>query len=53
MNERLRFVVAGFFVGLAEILPGISGFTVAIAFNVYHKFILFFSNLKGPNLTLK
>ena len=34
MNERLRFVVAGFFVGLAEILPGISGSTVAIAFNV-------------------
>ena len=33
MNERLRFVVAGFFVGLAEILPGISGSTVAIAFN--------------------
>ena len=53
MNERLRFVVAGFFVGLAEILPGISGSTVAIAFNVYHKFILFLSNLKVSNLSLK
>ena len=31
MNERLRFIVAGFFVGLAEILPGISGSTIAIA----------------------
>jgi len=53
MNERLRFIVAGFFVGLAEILPGISGSTVAIAFNVYQKFILFLSNLKVSNLSLK
>ena len=41
MTERLRFVIAGFFVGLAELLPGISGSTVAIAFKVYEKFILF------------
>ena len=53
MNERLRFVVAGFFVGLAETLPGISGSTVAIAFNVYQKFILFLANLKVSNLSLK
>jgi putative membrane protein len=53
MNERLRFIVAGFFVGLAEILPGISGSTIAIAFNVYQKFILFLSNLKISNLSLK
>ncbi|NCX10536.1 MAG: DUF368 domain-containing protein, partial [Proteobacteria bacterium] len=25
MSEKLRFVIAGFFVGLAELLPGISG----------------------------
>ena len=53
MSERLRFIVAGFFVGLAEILPGISGSTIAIAFNVYQKFILFLSNLKVSNLSLK
>ena len=53
MNERLRFIVAGFFVGLAETLPGISGSTVAIAFNVYQKFILFLSNLKLSNLSIK
>ena len=53
MNERLRFIVAGFFVGLAEILPGISGSTIAIAFDVYQKFILFLSNLKVSNLSLK
>lgn len=53
MNERFRFIVAGFFVGLAEILPGISGSTIAIAFNVYQKFILFLSNLKVSNFSLK
>ena len=51
MTERLRFVMAGFFVGLAELLPGISGSTVAIAFKVYEKFILFLSNLKISNFS--
>ena len=51
MSEKLRFFIAGFFVGLAELLPGISGSTVAIAFNVYEKFILFLSNLKINNLS--
>ena len=47
----MRFVIAGFFVGLAELLPGISGSTVAIAFKVYEKFILFLSNLKISNFS--
>ena len=51
MSERLRFIISGFFVGLAELLPGISGSTVAIAFNVYEKFILFLSNLKISNFS--
>lgn len=51
MTERLRFVIAGFFIGLAELLPGISGSTVAIAFKVYEKFILFLSNLKISNFS--
>ncbi|NCU87935.1 MAG: DUF368 domain-containing protein [Proteobacteria bacterium] len=51
MIERLRFFIAGFFVGLAELLPGISGSTVAIAFKVYEKFILFLSNLKISNFS--
>ena len=51
MTERLRFVIAGFFVGLAELLPGISGSTVAIAFKVYETFILFLSNLKISNFS--
>ena len=51
MTERLRFVIAGFFVGLAELLPGISGSSVALAFKVYEKFILFLSNLKISNFS--
>jgi putative membrane protein len=51
MTERLRFVIAGFFVGLAELLPCISGSTVAIAFKVYEKFILFLSNLRISNFS--
>ena len=51
MSERLRFIVSGFFVGVAELLPGVSGSTVALAFNVYDKFILFLSNLRVSNLT--
>ena len=51
MTERVRFFIAGFFVGLAELLPGISGSTVAIAFKVYEKFILFLSNLKISNFS--
>jgi putative membrane protein len=51
MTERLRFFIAGFFVGLAELLPGISGSTIAIAFKVYEKFILFLSNLKISNFS--
>ena len=39
MNEKIRFIVSGFFVGLAELIPGISGSTVALIFNVYEKLI--------------
>jgi len=51
LSERLRFIVSGFFVGVAELLPGVSGSTIALAFNVYDKFILFLSNLRVSNLT--
>ena len=34
MNEKIRIIVSGFFVGLAELIPGISGSTVALIFNV-------------------
>ena len=35
MSIRLRFLLAGFCIGLAELLPGISGATVALMFGIY------------------
>ena len=37
MSIRLRFLLAGFCIGLAELLPGISGATVALMFGIYKK----------------
>ena len=51
MNERVRFIFAGFFVGVAELLPGISGSTVALAFGVYKKFVTALSQLRIKNLS--
>ena len=51
MSERVRFIFAGFFVGVAELLPGISGSTVALAFGVYEKFVTALSQLRIKNLS--
>ena len=42
--------IAGFFMGIAEITPGISGATIAGIFNVYKGFILFLKALNPINL---
>ena len=47
MRDKILFFVAGFFVGIAELLPGISGATVALMFGVYKKIISFINNFKG------
>lgn len=47
MRDKILFFVAGFFVGVAELLPGISGATVALMFGVYKKIISFINNFKG------
>ena len=51
MNERLRFFVSGFFIGIAELLPGISGSTVAVAFGIYTKIIKILSNIRIKNIS--
>ena len=50
MRDKILFFVAGFFVGIAELLPGISGATVALMFGVYKKIISFINNFKGISL---
>ena len=51
MNERLRFFVSGFFIGIAELLPGISGSTVAVAFGIYTKIIKILLNIRIKNFS--
>tara|TARA_Y100000768_G_scaffold283839_1_gene218457 strand:+ start:9314 stop:10012 length:699 start_codon:yes stop_codon:yes gene_type:complete len=46
MKEEIKYFVAGFFIGLSELLPGISGATVALMFGVYEKILTFLSKFK-------
>ena len=50
MNEKIRYFTAGIFIGLSELLPGISGATVALMFGVYEKLLDFLRNFKNLNL---
>ena len=50
MNIKLRFLLAGFCIGLAELLPGISGATVAMMFGIYKKLIKCISKLTDLDL---
>ena len=52
MTERLKFFFAGFFIGIAELLPGISGSTVAVGFGIYNRIIEILSEIKIKNFTL-
>ena len=37
INLQIRYLVAGLFMGVAELIPGISGSTVAVIFKIYKK----------------
>ncbi len=39
MKEKIRYFIAGIFIGLSELLPGISGATVALMFGVFDQLI--------------
>ena len=52
MNEKLRYFIAGIFIGLSELLPGISGATVALMFGVYEKILTFLRKFKEFNLII-
>ena len=44
-KELAKSGLLGFFIGLAVIVPGVSGSTVAIIFKLYHKLIYAFGNI--------
>ena len=52
MKEQIRYFIAGIFIGLSELLPGISGATVALMFGVYEKILTFLSKFKELNLII-
>lgn len=50
MKERLELIIKGFLIGVANIIPGVSGGTLAITLGIYEKLIgtisHFFKNIK-------
>jgi len=52
MKEKIRYFIAGIFIGLSELLPGISGATVALMFGVYEKLLEFLRKFENFNLIL-
>ena len=52
MNIKLRYSLAGFCMGIAELIPGISGATIAVIFKIYPNLISILSELRIKNLTL-
>ena len=52
MKDQIRYFIAGIFIGISELLPGISGATVALMFGVYERILDFLTQLKGFNLII-
>ena len=52
MNNQIKYSLAGFCMGVAELIPGISGATVAVIFKIYPNLMIILSNLRVKNLTL-
>jgi putative membrane protein len=52
MKDQIRYFIAGIFIGISELLPGISGATVALMFGVYERILAFLTHLKGFNLII-
>lgn len=50
MKENIMLVIKGFIMGIANVIPGVSGGTLALTLGIYERFIKaishFFSNLK-------
>ena len=51
INNQVRYSVAGFCMGIAELIPGISGATVAVIFKIYPNLMTILSNLRLKNFT--
>ena len=52
MNDQVKYSLAGFCMGVAELIPGISGSTVAVIFKIYPNLMTILSQLRLKNLSL-
>jgi len=52
VNNQIKYSLAGFCMGVAELIPGISGATVAVIFKIYPNLMIILSRLRFKYLTL-
>ena len=52
MSQQIKYAIAGFCMGLAELIPGVSGSTIAAVFKIYKNLMSIFSELKWSNVSL-
>ena len=52
MSQQIKYAIAGFCMGLAELIPGVSGSTIAVAFKIYKNLMSILSELKWSNVSL-
>ncbi len=52
MNDQVKYSLAGFCMGVAELIPGISGSTVAVIFKIYPNLMSILSQLRLKNFSL-
>jgi len=52
MLQQIKYSIAGFCMGLAELIPGVSGSTIAVIFKIYKNLMSILSELKWSNVSL-
>ena len=52
MMLQIKYACAGFLMGIAELIPGISGSTIAVIFNIYKNLMSILTELKWSNASL-
>ena len=52
MKEKIKFFIAGIFIRLSELPPGISGATVALMFGEYERLLDFLRKFQALDLMI-
>jgi len=51
MSQQIKYAIAGFCMGLAELIPGVSGSTIGVVFKIYKNLMSILSELKWSNVS--